>query len=238
MTTTHERGLDRAALEEMLPWHAAGTLGRAEAEAVEQALARDPELARRYELVREEHLETIHLNESLGAPSARALDRVMAAMSQEAMSPQRAPGAGWHRRPVSWATRLAALLDLLSPRAVAWAGAAAAVVILLQAGLIAGLAVGERGGAVLEMASYDAPAGSAAPAAGAFALVRFVPQATAADIARVLEARGATIVDGPKPGGLYRVRVAAEAVTDDDFARLLAAWQAETAVVGFVAKAQ
>ncbi|RAI34078.1 hypothetical protein [Rhodoplanes serenus] len=236
MTTTHERGLDRAALEEMLPWHAAGTLGRAEAETVEQALARDPELARRYELVREEHLETIHLNESLGAPSARALDRVMAAMTQDAVA--RDPRAASRRGPAAVLSRIAAVLDVLSPRAVAWAGAAAAVVILVQAGLIAGLAVGERGGAVLEMASYDAPAGSAAPAAGAFALVRFVPQATAADIARVLEARGATIVDGPKPGGLYRVRVAGEALTDDDFARLLATWQAETAVVGFVAKAQ
>jgi hypothetical protein len=236
MTTTHERGLDRAALEEMLPWHAAGTLGRAEAEAVEQALARDPELARRYELVREEHLETIHLNESLGAPSARALDRVMAAMTQDAVAHD--PRAASRRGPAAVLSRIAAVLDVLSPRAVAWAGAAAAVVILVQAGLIAGLAVGERGGAVLEMASYDAPAGSAAPAAGAFALVRFVPQATAADIARVLEARGATIVDGPKPGGLYRVRVAGEALTDDDFARLLATWQAETAVVGFVAKAQ
>mgnify|MGYP001552640561 CR=1 FL=1 len=57
-------------LEELLPWHAAGTLSRREAERVEQALKRDPALARRYELVREELAETIHLNETLGAPSA------------------------------------------------------------------------------------------------------------------------------------------------------------------------
>ena len=56
----------------MLPWHAAGTLSRSDSKRVEDALARDPELARRYALVREEFSETIHLNETLGAPSARA----------------------------------------------------------------------------------------------------------------------------------------------------------------------
>ena len=55
-------------IEELLPWHAAGTLSRRDAQRVEEALARDPELARRYALVRDELGETIHLNETLGAP--------------------------------------------------------------------------------------------------------------------------------------------------------------------------
>jgi hypothetical protein len=58
----------------MLPWHAAGTLDRCDAECVERALAEDSELARRYELVREELAETIRVNEMLGAPSARAME--------------------------------------------------------------------------------------------------------------------------------------------------------------------
>lgn len=231
MMTTDERGLDRAAVEEMLPWHAAGTLGRRETEAVDQALARDPELARRYELVREELSETIHLNESLGAPSARTMDRVLAAIAAES-----GPAAKV-RRPASFSRRLAGLLEALSPRAIAWAGAAAALVIVVQASLIAGLMVKDRDGGSLEMASYEDSTGSAATPA-AFALVRFVPEASAADIARVLETHRASIVDGPKPGGLYRVRVADRTLADDEFGRVLAAWQAETAVVGFVAKAQ
>jgi hypothetical protein len=67
----------------MLPWHAAGTLDRRDAERVEQALAEDGELAQRYELVREELAETIRLNESLGAPSARAMEKLFAAIDAE-----------------------------------------------------------------------------------------------------------------------------------------------------------
>ena len=71
MNATKQEAPERREIEELLPWHAAGTLSRRDAQRVEEALARDPELARRYALVREELGETIHLNESLGAPSAR-----------------------------------------------------------------------------------------------------------------------------------------------------------------------
>jgi hypothetical protein len=88
---------DRHEIESMLPWHAAGTLGRRDAERVEQALAEDSELARRYELVRKELAETIRLNESLGAPSARAMEKLFAAIDAEETSaprtrPQRSSG--------------------------------------------------------------------------------------------------------------------------------------------------
>ncbi|TMK08519.1 MAG: hypothetical protein E6G75_22175 [Alphaproteobacteria bacterium] len=62
----------RREIEELLPWHATGTLSRRDADRVEQALAGDRELARRYDLVLQELAETIHLNETLGAPSAPA----------------------------------------------------------------------------------------------------------------------------------------------------------------------
>jgi hypothetical protein len=66
-----------------LPWHATGTLGRRDADRVEQALAGDPELARRYEIVRLELAETTHINETLGAPSARAMEKLFAAIDAE-----------------------------------------------------------------------------------------------------------------------------------------------------------
>ncbi|MGA9339573.1 MAG: hypothetical protein WBV66_18190 [Pseudolabrys sp.] len=74
---------ERQEIEELLPWHAAGTLSRRDAQRVEEALARDPELARRYALVREELGETISLNETLGAPSARALENLFAKIDAE-----------------------------------------------------------------------------------------------------------------------------------------------------------
>jgi hypothetical protein len=56
----------------------------------------DRELARRYELVRKELTETIRLNETLGAPSARAMEKLFAAIdAEEARVPRR------RRRPIS-----------------------------------------------------------------------------------------------------------------------------------------
>src|SRR6476660_9173943 len=69
MSTTNNDESERRAIEDLLPWHAAGTLSRRDTKRVEEALARDPELARRYELVREELAGTVELNETLGAPS-------------------------------------------------------------------------------------------------------------------------------------------------------------------------
>src|SRR6188472_4602274 len=70
-------------VELLLPWHAAGTLSRRDAARVEQALANDNELATRYEMVREELGETIRLNETLGAPSARAMQDLFAKIDAE-----------------------------------------------------------------------------------------------------------------------------------------------------------
>jgi anti-sigma factor RsiW len=62
---------ERQRIESLLPWYAAGTLSRSDADRVEQALAGDSELARCYALVLEELAETIYLNETLGEPSGR-----------------------------------------------------------------------------------------------------------------------------------------------------------------------
>ena len=81
---------ERQDIEMLLPWHATGTLSRRDSDRIERALAADGELARQYALVREELAETIHLNETLGAPSARAMDKLFAAIdAEEARSPRR-----------------------------------------------------------------------------------------------------------------------------------------------------
>ena len=77
-------------IEALLPWHAAGTLSRRDADRVDQALAGDRELARRYDLVRQELAETIHLNETLRAPSPRAMEKLFVAIdAEEARAPRR-----------------------------------------------------------------------------------------------------------------------------------------------------
>lgn len=58
-------------IEALLPWYAAGTLRRRDRQRVEEVLRDDAELSRQIDLVREELAETIHLNETLGAPPRR-----------------------------------------------------------------------------------------------------------------------------------------------------------------------
>jgi anti-sigma-K factor RskA len=115
-------------LEALLPWYAAGTLHSREADEVEAALDADGELARRFDLVREEMTETILLNESLGVPSARVMENLFRAIVKERKT-ARAPAA--RRGLGAW------LADLLTPRAYAFAAGAAVVIVMLQAGVIA-----------------------------------------------------------------------------------------------------
>ena len=80
----------RHEIEALLPWYAAGTLSRHDADRVEQALAGNSELARLYDVVCEELAATIHLNEALGAPSACAEEKLFAAINaEEARAPRR-----------------------------------------------------------------------------------------------------------------------------------------------------
>src|SRR5438874_8752215 len=133
MTTMSERALGRQDIEAMLPWHAVGTLSRRDAQRIDAELSRDEELARQFALVREELNETIHLNESLGAPSARAMERLLAAIEAEA------PVA--RKSTFDIAGRISEFLGSFSPRTLAWSAAAAAVAIVVQAAVLTSVVI-------------------------------------------------------------------------------------------------
>lgn len=217
-------------IELLLPWHAAGTLSQRDKQRVEAALAHDPGLARRYELVREELGETIHLNETLGAPSARAMDALFAKIDAE---PSRAPATS-----LNFGARVREFFADLSPRTLAWSASAAALAIVLQAGLIAGIVFKEQ--AAPTAGSYQtASMPLAAKVEGAYALIRFQPQANAADISKFMETNKLSIADGPTPGGLYRVRISPSKVSSTDLADIVKTLHDNNAnVVGFIAPTQ
>ena len=52
MTMIKNKMSEREEIEALLPWHAAGTLSRREAQKVEQALALDADLAAQYATIR------------------------------------------------------------------------------------------------------------------------------------------------------------------------------------------
>src|SRR5690606_12380683 len=92
-----------------------------------------------------------------------------------------------------------------TPRGLALAGAAAALVVLLQAGIIVSmLGEGSRPG------GFSTASGEAGQEAGAAALVQFAPGADFAAITAFLDQNGARIVDGPLPGGMFKLRPAAD----------------------------
>ncbi len=215
---------ERHEIEALLPWHAAGTLSRRDADRVEQALAGDRELKRRYELVREELNETIHLNETLGAPSARCMERLFAAIDAEG---ERKPA---RQGSFDLAGRISEFLSGFAPRTLAWSAAAAALAIVVQAAVITSVVVKERGG------TFEVASTKTEQATGSFLLVSFMPHASAVDITNFLNAYKATLVDGPKAGGIFRVRL--PSTSADEFNSTMKQIQSESKIVNFVARAE
>ncbi|MDP2294857.1 MAG: hypothetical protein Q8M24_05280 [Pseudolabrys sp.] len=209
-------------IEALLPWYAAGTLDGGERRRVEDAMAKDPELARRYALVRDELGETIVLNETLGAPSPRAMEKLFGKIDAE---PARKPA-----RSLSLGARMTSFMAGLAPRTLAYAGGAAALAILLQAGFIASVAIKEKSAGGYVTASTS----SKDPGVGAFTLIRFAPQATQDDVTKFLEANKFAITAGPLPGGFYRVRVAVTGLPKEELVTIVKKLQSDK-VVGFVA---
>ena len=115
-------------IELLLPWYAAGTLNARDMRRVEEALASDPDLARQYAEIQGEYAETIALNETLGAPSMRAMQKLFAAIDADpTQKPAVAPGIG---------ARLLAFFESLSPRTLAWTVSLGGLLVLIQAGVI------------------------------------------------------------------------------------------------------
>ena len=209
-------------IEMLLPWHAAGTLHARDARRVDEALACDPELAKQYAAIREEYAETIDLNESLGAPSARAMQKLFTAIDAE---PARKPSAS-----VNISASIVEFFARLSPRTLAWSASLGALALLLQAGVI---------GAVLvknQAASYQTASlstnepitrdlGAGAPPR---ALVRFAPEARVADITALLDSYQASIVDAK--GGVFRLQFGNRAMSKDEIASLMSKLQNEKIV--------
>src|SRR5215204_1236884 len=210
MNTTNNQVM-REDIEDLLPWHAAGTLNRRDAQRVEDALATDRELARRFELVREELGETIRLNETLGAPSARAMQQLFAKIDAE---PARTPKVSFNLG--AWLTDF---VTSFRPRTLAYGAMAAALAIVLQAGLLAGMFVKDGGTGFTTASAPD-------NAKGAFVAVRFNPQASAADITKFLTDNKASLVSGPAAGGL----------SEDQLSTVVKNISANP-VIGFAAKA-
>ena len=213
-------------VESLLPWHATGTLSARDARRVEDALSRDPMLAKQFALIQDEVAETIHLNESLGAPSAQSMQKLFAAIDAE---PVRKPQLS-----VSLSARMSEFFAKLSPRTLAWSAGVGAVALLLQAGVI-GAVLMKNQTASFQTASLsmnEPPSGPITRDLGSSvapprALVRFAPEARIADITALLGKYQASIV-GSAEGGMFRLQF--KAMGRDEAAGLLKKLEGEKIV--------
>ncbi len=214
-------------IELLLPWHAAGTLSARDARRVEDALARDPELAKQFAVIQEEYAETISLNETLGAPSTRAMQKLFAAIDAEpARHPSFLNGLS---------ARFAGFFAGLSPRTLAWSATLGAIALVLQAGVIGAVLVKNQSGtfqtASLSTSDHD-PGVATAPRA----LVRFTPEAKVADITALLDTYQAAIVDSAREG-MFRLQFGSKPMSKDEVAGLMAKLQGEK-IVSLAVQAQ
>jgi anti-sigma factor RsiW len=212
-------------IEMLLPWHAVGTLNARDARRVEEALARDPELAKQYAVIREEYAETIHLNESLGAPSVRAMQKLFAAIDGE---PVRKPQLAFRI-----STGIAQFFASLSPRTLAWSAGAAAFALLLQAGVIGAVLMKGQTYQTASVSTNEKPAATMTRELGAGgmpprALVRFAPDAKMADINTLLDNYQATVVGGAN--GLFRLQLGNRSMGKDEVASLMSKLRGEKIV--------
>src|SRR2546421_11065059 len=94
-------------------------------------------------------VETIAPNKSPGPPSARGMKKLMADIEADVSTARRA------RSSFNLGEWLSERLSSFSPRTLAWSATAAALAVVLQVGLLAGMFVSERQGASFQTASVQ-----------------------------------------------------------------------------------
>ena len=213
-------------IEAMLPWLVAGTLSRADTARVTRYLETHPEAAAHVALARDEREAAISGNETIATPSSANLDRLMASVANTAQSRSIAvptPASIWEN--------IAGFVSSLSPKTLGMAAAAAALALVVQAATIGTLVTRDSPG------SYQTASGgpTSATTEGVQALVSLQPSVTATALTAALSDLKATIVDGPKAGGVYRVRIAGDKV---DATTIVAKLKTRTDVFAFVGPVQ
>ena len=194
-STTQDQ--EREEIEMLLPWYVTGKLAPADGDRVEAYLATHPSAVLALDRVRAERLQTIAANEALACPSAHPF----MALVRSAL-----PCRPNVIQPTSRSLLAQAVLEFFSrPNAhhVRTAALACAAIVMAQAAAIGWLLSRDR------PVTYQIASGENARD-GVYALVVFADEARAADIAHVLAEFDGSIVDGPKPGGVYKVRLGKE----------------------------
>jgi hypothetical protein len=166
------------------------------------------------------------LNESLGAPSHRALDRLMdriEAEPREAPLLTRAKGGL-----MAW---LGGWLSAQPPRRLAYASAAALVLDRDPGCRPDQVCRAGRGG------GFETASAPGARPSERYVMLSFAADAKASDIAAFFKRYDASVVDGPRANGFFKVRVGDASLTTAQVDAIAASMKAEGSIISFVAPA-
>lgn len=225
----HDKSMsEREEVEMLLPWYVSGKLTAAQHRRVEDYLRAHPDMTHQLSLIEGEVEASVAGNEVIAGAPAGALDRLLADVAQHE---RKRAVANLPRRLLAWADGVAG--GLMTPK-LRWAAAAAAVVIAVQAAAIGVLLVDEPTHSQYKTASGG---DTEAAATGVIALVRFIPEASIGEISPLLESFGASIIAGPMPGGIYRIKLAERELSDQEAAALIERFKSSSEKISFAARA-
>jgi anti-sigma factor RsiW len=200
MTATHDTMSEREEIEMLLPWYVTGKLSATDQARVDDWLKREPSLARQLDLIRDEQHQTLRSHDSVALPSGLSVAQTLAKL------PAPRPTVGQWVQRITEATRDMFAAPLAN--GARWAAVAAVTVIISQAA-----ALGWMTTAPTTAPFQTASGGTTAGDDGSYALIRFADTATAKDIAATLTTLNMSIADGPRAGGIFRIRIGAKSAT-------------------------
>ena len=222
-TMTHETEIlsESDEFEALLPWYVSGKIGVSDKAKVDAYVAKYPAMRSHLAMARDEADDIFAANARIEAPRD-ALDKLKASVASS-------PSARLHAVKATLIDKLGLFLSGLAPRQLAYAGLSAALAITVLTGSMLAQQSGDR--------FTTASDGESLGAKGTFALVAFQPAAPAGTLSAFLAENKLTIVEGPKAGGIFRVRLSGDVMSKDASAAALAKLKARADLVSFASSA-
>jgi anti-sigma factor RsiW len=213
----------------LLPWYVSGKISAEDKARIDAYAEAHPELKAHIALAREEADVVFSANQEITVPWAD-LDKLKEKLESGIQS---SPSAILQTVRRSLFDRIGDFLASLSPRQLAYAGVAAALAIAIQAVSIGSLLNRHQGEGAYQTASSE----HGAAASGSVALVTFNPTASASALSQFLAENNFAIVDGPRAGGVFRVRISEQTLDAKDIESALAKLKAHSDLVSFASAA-
>ena len=210
-------------IEMLLPFYVTGQLDRGDADKIDEYVSRRPIVARHLSLIPDQPAGAVAPNEAVAARPAGNFPRLATAIAVRPAQTARLEGR--------LLDRIKRFFEMPASHSRGWISAAAALVIIVQGAAIATLVVTQY-----SPTFTAASGGREATGAGTFVVVRFADGATTSAVTEVLAGLDMAIVDGPKSGGLFTVRLGARDMKEAERDRAIADLKAHSDLITFVTR--